>query len=33
MIMSFLELTLNYTWEEINPVFIAKLIIDLVALT
>ena len=31
--MNFLELTLNYTWEEINPVFIAKLIIDLVSLT
>ena len=31
--MNFLQLILNYSWEEINPVFIAKLIIDLVALT
>jgi hypothetical protein len=33
MLMNFLQLILNYSWEEINPVFIAKLIIDLVALT
>lgn len=31
--MNLLELIINYTWEEINPVFIAKLIIDLVSLT
>lgn len=31
--MNFLELILNYNWEEINPVFIAKLIINLVSLT
>jgi hypothetical protein len=31
--MNFLQLILNYSWEEINPVFIAKLIIDLVSLT
>lgn len=29
--MTYLQLISNWTWEEVNPVFIAKLIVDLVA--
>jgi hypothetical protein len=29
--MTYLQLVSNWTWEEVNPVFIAKLIVDLVA--
>jgi hypothetical protein len=29
--MEFLQLVSNWTWEEVNPVFIVKLIVDLVA--
>lgn len=29
--MTYLQLISNWTWEEVNPIFIAKLIVDLVA--